>query len=167
MKKQNGILIPLLAIGVVFWLGYGGFGWQNNFKDKEIAGMIETLIVPDSPRREAWQVFENYLAFARSHDLAGVRSLSQQLSPACQDPSKQAECFALMDNVYAIASRFEFAKFRHIKEDERRIIMFTDGPVVTILYFTRDENRALKVQGIKFCLEEENAPTPESCVETI
>jgi len=30
MKKQLDILIPLLAVSVVVFLGYKGFGWENN-----------------------------------------------------------------------------------------------------------------------------------------
>lgn len=69
-----------------------------------------------------------------------------------------------MDNVYEILSPFKQSDFKHIEEDERQIIMFTDGPVVAILYFTRDRSGVTKVLGLRFCLE--NETEPGSCVET-
>lgn len=151
MKKQNSVLVPLLAVGVVFLLGYNGFGWEKALKDRGVA-------------IEAWQVFRNYLEFARMHDLAGIRSLSHQISATCDDVSREEECFALMDSVYAIASPLEAAEFRHILADRWQIIMFTDPPVVAILYFTRDERGTPKVLGMRFCVEDEDSRSP--CVET-
>ena len=164
MNRQNGILIILLAIGVVLVLGYRGFGWENNFKDKEIVRVIDSFVTTETPSSEAWRVFENYLAFARAHNLAGVKSLSHQTSVACSNPTKGEECFALMDNVYEIASPFKQSDFKHVQADERQIIMFTDGPVVAILYFTKDSGGVPKVLGLRFCLEDETGPG--SCVET-
>lgn len=164
MSKKNTVLISLLAVSVVFLLGYRGFGWENNLKDEGIIKVIDALALPNSSRSEAWQVFEHYLEFARTHNLAGIRSLSHQLSPVCEDPSKEAECFGLMDSVYAVAGHFEFSQFKHIQADERQIIMYTDGPTVVILYFARDKYRVPKLLGIKFCFEE--AAQSRSCVET-
>ncbi|MEK9171753.1 MAG: hypothetical protein AAB782_00755 [Patescibacteria group bacterium] len=164
MRKQNSILIPLLAIGVVFLLGYKGFGWENSLKDTEIANIITTLSTTDRDMREAWTTFENYLEFARAHNLSGIRSLSHQISATCNDPSREKECFALMDSVYAFASQFKLGDFKHIQSDERQVIMFTDGPTVAILYFTKDERGSLKVLGMRFCLEDETVQ--KKCVDT-
>ncbi|MEX2013604.1 MAG: hypothetical protein WD897_01670 [Parcubacteria group bacterium] len=164
MNRQNSLLIILLAVSVVGILGYRGFGWENNFKDKEIVRVIDSFVTPETPSSEAWQVFESYLVFLRTHNLAGVRSLSHQTSTACSDPTEGEACLALMDNVYEIASPFKQSDFKHIQADERQIIMFTDGPVVAMLYFTRDSSGVPKVLGLKFCLEDETGL--ESCVET-
>lgn len=164
MNKQSGVLIPFLAIGVVFWLGYQGFGWDNSLKGTEIDNILATFSVPDTLKREAWTTFENYLAFARTHNLSDIKSLSYQISATCSDPSKEKACFALMDSVYAIASPFELTDFKHIQADERQIIMYTDGPTVAILYFIRDEHGAPKVLGMRFCLEDKT--TTGKCVET-
>ncbi|OHB10023.1 MAG: hypothetical protein A3G05_01890 [Candidatus Zambryskibacteria bacterium RIFCSPLOWO2_12_FULL_45_14] len=176
MYRQKGILIPLLAISVVFLLGYRGFGWEDNIKpartteviqsggNKEILDILAFLTIPDALSREAWTTFQNYLEFAKAHDLSGLRSISYQISPTCNDPAKEAECFALMDNVYNIASYFKLSDFRHIQADERQIIMYTDGPVVVMLFFTRDLGGALKVLSMRICLEDETSI--EKCVET-
>lgn len=164
MDKQKSILIPLLAISVVFLLGYKGFGWENSLKDTEIANIITTLSTTNSDQREAWTTFQNYLEFARAHNLSGIRSLSHQISATCNDQSREEECFALMDSVYAFASAFKLSDFKHIQSDDRQVIMFTDGPTVAILYFTKNESGSLKVLGMRFCLEDETAQ--EKCVET-
>jgi len=164
MNKQKDIFIPLLAFGIVFLLGYKGFGWDNSLKNAEVISTIVTLSATDSPKREAWTTFENYLEFARTHNLSGIRSLSHQISSACNDSLREEECFALMDNVYTVASRLELSEFKHIQMDKRQIIMFTDGPVVAILYFTRDVNGTPKMLGLRFCLEDETKK--ENCVET-
>lgn len=160
----SAILIPLLAISIVFLLGYRGFGWENSLKNTEIANIITTLSATNSDQREAWTTFQNYLEFARAHNLSGIRSLSHQISATCSNQSRKEECFALMDNVYAIASTFKLSDFKHIQSDERQAIMFTDGPTVAILYFTKNERGSLKVLGMRFCLEDETAQ--EKCVET-
>ena len=171
MHKGKEILIPLLAIGVVFLLGYKDFGWENSFESTELASIITSLDISDlsrpwlgEPKHEAWQVFQNYLEFARTHDLIGIESLSHQISATCFDPSREKECLALMDNVYAIGSSLKASDFTNVQEDKRQIIMFTDGPVVTTLYFTRKENGTLKVLGMRFCFEDETVS--DSCVET-
>ena len=170
MSKQSGLLVPLLAIGVVFLLGYRGFGWENSFKDKGIAGIMAAFPVTDSPRHEqgelqheAWQVFQSYLEFAHSHNLAGVKSLSHQISPACSDLSREEECFALMDSVYNISSYLEENDFKYIQADGRQIVMYTDAPTVAILYFTKDDTDTIKVLGLRFCFEDES--TLGSCVK--
>lgn len=112
---------------------------------------------------EAWKVFANYLEFARVHDLIGITKLSHQISTTCLDPSKKTECFALMDSVYAFANYFEPSQFKNVISDEHQIVMFTDGPTVAILYFTRDETKAIKVLGMRFCFEDETVQ--ERCVE--
>ena len=164
MNKQVGILVPLLAISVVFLLGYKGFGWENSSQDTEIANILTTFSFTDSDKSEAWTIFQDYLEFARTHNLSGIRSLSHQISATCSDLSREAECFALMDSVYAFTSTFQLSDFKHIQSDKRQVIMFTDGPTVAILYFTKDESGSLKVLGMRFCLEDETLLN--SCVET-
>ena len=166
MTKQNGILIPLLAISVVFLLGYQGFGWENIFKNTEPIDTTIPLAVSDPLKAEAWTIFQNYLNFAKNHDLAGIRSLSHQISATCNDPLKEKECFTLMDSVYSFAGNLKLSEFKHIQSDERQIIMYTDGPAVAMLYFTRNENdiNDIKVLGMRFCFEDE--ATVGTCVKT-
>ncbi|MBI2086666.1 MAG: hypothetical protein HYT69_00600 [Candidatus Zambryskibacteria bacterium] len=113
---------------------------------------------------EAWTVFEKYLEFAKSHDLEGIKSLSHQISDTCNNPARETECFALMDSVYAIASPLKSSDFKHIVSDEHQIVMYTDGPTVAVLYFTRDKIGALKVLGLSLCFEDETSVG--SCIKT-
>ena len=169
-NKKSGInliLIPLLALGVVVTIGYKGFGWENSLKsleEKEIVRNITEFVTPKPPKHEAWQVFENYLEFARTHNLDGIKSLSHQISATCLDETRTEECFALMDNLYNIASTLRQSDFRYIEEDSRQIIMSTDGPVVAILFFTKDLTGTPKVLGLRFCIESGEVGT-EPCVE--
>ena len=114
---------------------------------------------------DAWAIFEHYLEFAKAHNLEGIKSLSYQISAACQDTLREAECFYLMNSIYSIGSALKESDFKHIYYDNRQIIMYTDGPMVVSLYFTRDETNALKVLGLRFCFEDEN--TADSCAKNI
>ena len=160
MKKQLGVLIPLLAISVVVLLGYKGFGWEKNSFQATF-----DLLLPwqEESKRGAWTTFENYLEFARAHNLAGVKSLSYQISTTCSDATKIEECFALMDSVYEIAKDFKQSDFRHVEEDGRQIVTYTDGPLVAILFFTKDLGGIPKVLSLRFCLE--NGTSQEKCIE--
>lgn len=113
---------------------------------------------------EAWLVFENYLEYAKIHNIAGVKSLSYQLSETCSNPETESDCFALMDNLYEIASPLKKSDFTHIQFDSRQIIMSTDGDAILILYFVRNENGDPKILGLSYCIEDPNAG--EQCVET-
>ncbi len=165
MRKQNVVLIPLLAISVILTLGYKGFGWENTLRGSEVASILNQFNIYHSPEEnQTWRVFQDYLAFAKVHNLVGVKSLSHQISLTCSDPSRETECFALMDSVYAFASGYKLSDFKHILSDERQIVMYTDEPVVVILYFVKDSNGTLKVLGMRFCFEDER--TINTCVET-
>jgi|SRR3989344_206616 len=163
----NAILIPLLAIGVVFALGYKGFGWENYFRSSEVPNIINSFTSTTDTNLEtdeAWQVFEKYLEFARTHNLEGVKSLSHQISATCSDPLQTEECNALMDSVYAFAKNFRQSDFKYVQGDGRQIIMWTDGPVTAILFFTKDTSGLPKVLGLRFCITNESGL--DSCIET-
>lgn len=112
---------------------------------------------------QAWTVFQNYLQFAKNHNLSGIRGLSHQISTTCNDTTKEKECFVLMDNVYSLASPLKLSDFNHIQSDEHQIIMYTDGPTVVMLYFVK-ESGSIKVLGMRFCFEDEK--TVGTCVNT-
>lgn len=128
---------------------------------------IPSIQLPDIGKNlladKAWSVFENYLNFAHNHDISGVQSLSYQISDTCKNPESETACFGLMDSLYEIASPLKRSEFTHIQSDERQIVMFTDGPVVVILYFIR-KGGAPKILGLSYCIENEDEMG--QCVET-
>lgn len=120
----------------------------------------------------AWSAFQDYLKFAKAHDLEGVRSLSYQVSETCSNPEKTTDCYALMDSVYWIASEFKLADFTNVFADDKQIILTTDymttsgdtDPTKVVIYFVKSEAGEPKVLGIRFCYGTEN--TENSCVIT-
>ena len=173
MRKEVIVIIALLAAGFIFVTGTRNFQMDNSRASNDSSVSFPSFSFPYLERpqppsaalaNEAWQTFQSYLEFAKTHNLAGVRSLSPQISPACSDPIREEECFALMDSVYSIAGELEPSIFKYIQGDERQAVMYTDGQTVLILYFTRAEDKTLKVLGLRFCLEDETSE--EKCVET-
>lgn len=185
MNKKIGVIIPLLSISAVFVLGYNGFGWKEQFFNKKTDTTIAPITplidvsaisnipvdalnthqtVSNTPRSAAWQVFQDYLSFAHTHNLPGIKSLSYQMSATCLDQAKEKECFSLMDGVYSIGSSFKAEDFKNVLFDERQLILFTDvkDQARTALYFVKDESGALKILGLRFCLQEEGEP--DTCV---
>jgi hypothetical protein len=123
---------------------------------------------------QAWATFEQYLEYARNHDLEGIKSISHQLSAACKDQSRKAECDNLMDTAYFFGKDFKQSDFTHVTYDERQIIMSTDymdswegadEPLALVLYFTRDNSESPKMLGMRFCVGEESKPE-DKCVNT-
>lgn len=139
---------------------------------------LPTLNVPgvNNPAlgKEAYAVFKQYLEFAKAHNLEGLRTVSHQISATCNDPTKEAECFRLMDSVYSISQDFKEEDFKHTYADNKQIVMFTDfinlseadnaEPIRFVLFFTRDSEARPKVLGLKLCLPDKM--NPENCVET-
>lgn len=170
MNKQIVVVIALFVSGLIFFMSNGFFNIDRPLtSDREQGIFLPTLTFPTlelpildnkSLADEAWQVFQDFLARAQAHDLEGVRSLSHQISETCQsvltgtDPILEEECFALMDNVYNIASFLQREEFQYIESDKNQIVMYTDGPIVASLFFTRDSSGTPKVLGLRFCAED-------------
>ncbi len=122
---------------------------------------------------EAWATFEKYRAFAKAHDLKGVKSLSHQLSPTCSNPAQRDECDALMESVYLFTADWQQSDFKNVVYDGRQIVMSTDyvdtgsggEPIKTVLFFTRTTSGEPRVLGVQFCFGKEDGST-EKCVET-
>lgn len=131
------------------------------------------LVAPNPVASEAWETFEMYLGFAQAHNLKGLKSLSHQLSDACKDAGRVAECNSLMDNVYAIGRSLNQDDFRNAYYDDRQIVLITDYHDTTIqgtlariaLFFTRTETLEPRVLGMKVCLGDETLSN-EKCVNT-
>lgn len=147
MKKEILVFIALVVIGAIAALG---------------ASKLEDRNSPENISLAAWSTFDVYVEAARTHDLASLTTVSHQLSPACLDATREVECFALMDSVYSIASSLDKTGFKYVETDSKQIVMWTDGPGVAILYFTREGRNAPKVLGLQFCLEIEAG---DPCVE--
>lgn len=132
-----------------------------------IPSLTETFTVTT-----AWSTFQNYLKFAKAHDLEGVSSLSYQISEACLNSEKREECNRLMDSVYLIGEEFQFEDFTNVFYDDKQIVMTTDyltvfegsDPAKIVLYFVKSESGEPKVLGIRFCHGTEN--TNNVCVIT-
>lgn len=129
---------------------------------------------------EAWGVFQNYLVAAKSHDIAYLKSLSYQISPACEaaltDKTKTADCEELMDSVVFFTQRFKQSDFVRVAYDDKQIVLATEyikisdaeELVKTVIYFVHLPAQAgdgsPKVLGIRFCVGEEGES--DECVET-
>lgn len=171
MKKEILILVAVLAVGVIFFLGNGSFG-KSASSDEDSSFSLAALppfsLFGDSLKNSeaaalaAWETFDAYIETARTHNLEGLMALSYKLSPTCLDSSREVECYALMDSVYTIASSLDKAGFKHIEFDKKQIVMWTDGPGVAILYFTREKREKPKILGLQFCLEIESG---DPCME--
>ena len=161
MKKQNRTFIALIAIVVVIFAGYKGFGWEVYINEAE--ALLEQMPreavnqTDEKVGSEAWQVLTQYMGYAHAHDLEGVKSLSAKISPICADAAKQTECFALMDNVYNIYSQFGQEDFTHVLSDENKITLYTDyqDNFRVAIYFTKKDTIP-KEAGMRFCYGNES-----------
>lgn len=165
MKKQLIILIAIAALGIILYSGNKDF----NKITRSLFSHTDSLSLPsfsfdslkislggnDTPSHRAWTTFEKYLEFAKNHDLPGLKSLSHQISPVCNDQAQEAECFKLMDSVHAFGSMLEEGAFKNSESDDRQIVLYTEGPGRAFLYFTQDEEKNIKVLGMRFCLDDE------------
>ena len=173
MNKWALSTLAIIIALAIFFFATRSFEVQEPQPARDLSLSIPSLTPPSldilpnnnsNLAQEAWEIFQNYLAFAHAHDLEGLRTLSHQISDTCNNPAKEKGCFELMDSVYTLASPFTLNDFKNIISDEKQIIMYTDGPDVVMLYFTRKEDGTPKVLGMRFCLE--NATETISCVET-
>ncbi|MEK7135207.1 MAG: hypothetical protein AAB780_00680 [Patescibacteria group bacterium] len=120
----------------------------------------------------AWSTFQDYLKFAKAHDLEGVKSLSYQVSEACSNPEKITECERLMDSVSQIGAEFKLEDFKSVFYDDKQIIMSTDHMVIMegldktkiVLFFVKSDVGEPKVLGIRLCFGGESGNN--TCVIT-
>ncbi len=165
MKKEILVLIAIVAVGVILFLGAGASEKERG-ASRDLSSTIKSFSLfgdnlknSETASAVAWESFDAYMEAAKTHNLETLRGLSYKLSPACLDSAREEECFALMDSVYTIASSLDKSGFRHIEFDRKQIVMWTDGPGVAILYFTREGREKPKILGLQFCLElEEGDP---------
>lgn len=172
MKKKIIIIVSLLAVLLVLVMSSNSLNQDSSssadksfFSLPSFSFLKPKAINQDNAQaaNEAWATLQGYMTFAKNHDLAGLRTLSHQISPECNDPAKEKECFDLMDSASSIASELNPADFKHIERDGKQIVMYTDPPGVWIIYFTRDEQMKLRVLGLQFCIQQADSKSP--CVD--
>lgn len=164
MQKKI-ILIAVLILGI---LALGGVLYKRhiaNIKTKALENQAEilagskTLIKTDEDKalaHSAWLAFQQYVAFAKAHDIKGLESMTYKLSPTCVDPTKTKECNTLMDGLVSVANVFDEKMFTHIMYDEKQLILSSDykleenevvrGYSHAVIYFLR-ENTSFKIVG--------------------
>jgi len=153
---KSKILVILGALVIVSALVFGLKSERNNplppvdsvdEVSPPTGGMVGTKAT--AIKQSAWTTFQNYLSFAKTHDLAGVKSLSYQTSDTCLDPKKIKECEGLMDSAYEYGKDLQEENFTHVWYDAKQIILSTNfqrqdfgtttvGYNRSIIYFTRD-----------------------------
>lgn len=166
---KNKILIVIGAILIISALIFG-LRINKVVAPKEIEqtpAATTTTVTTSSPTsttseikttisHTVWTIFQNYLTFAKTHNLAGLKSLSYQLSTTCTDSTKTSDCNALMDSAYFFGKDMKEKDFVNIWFDDKQIILSTNftrqdvgtttaGYVRGIIYFVRDAGGNSKV----------------------
>ena len=114
-----------------------------------------TLPFSNSPKDEAWAVFQKYLAYNKVRDLEGVKNVVHKIASVCEDPKLKIDCEARMGAAHSYGSALEKSKFIHVWSDDRQIILATDfwfeedraiiGRFRSIIFFIRDDSNKLKL----------------------
>ncbi len=178
-KKTIAIIVALAAIVVLLLVGTSNKSWKGPAGPDTFLSNLHFPSFGNLPNAgdtftvtAAWSTFQDYLKFAKNHDIEGVKSLSYQLSEVCANPATRADCETRMDSVYAIAHGFRLEDFKNVFYDEKQIILATDymdlgagaDPIKVVLYFVKDDKSQPKVLGIRFCFGTEDAN--HTCVIT-
>jgi hypothetical protein len=82
--------------------------------------------VSDTPKDVAWAVFQKYLAYNKSHDLAGVKNIVYKISPVCAGTIVNDECKNRMDSAYSYGSSLKKDDFTNVWHDSKQTILATD-----------------------------------------
>lgn len=179
MNKYIALGIGLVVVGFVF------FGPLKNLEsNRELNNEPLNLNLPNPTLEvpgvsstgvgiKAWNVFQEYLQYAKNHDLENLKKISHQLSPACEDKERKAECEQLMDNVVFFTQDFKQSDFGQTDYDDKQIVMQTnylsqegyEEKVKTVVYFTRTNEGEPRILSIRFCLSIPNEPETK-CVDT-
>jgi len=179
MNKRNiAVIVALVVVLVVVLMTVSGGKLSSSKQDGLFSGLGVSggATIPNLTdsfnTTAAWGVFQEYLKFAKAHDIEGLKSLTYQLSDTCANPDKRAECLVLVDSVYSIASDFKLEDFKNVFYDDKQIILTTDymrlyddaDDTKVVLYFVRSTEGEPKVLGIRFCYGKESAQN--ECVIT-
>jgi hypothetical protein len=136
MKKYILILVIILGLGAIW------YGWHNKAEApiQPVAGEENStstpVVIEEKPvvnltgEELAWQVFQNYLAYNKAHDLEKVKSVVYKISPICESPASTTECFARMDAAYEFGSKMKKAGMVNYWEDAKQAILSSEPKLV-------------------------------------
>jgi len=167
MKKYIAIAIALVVVGWGFSNYFPEFSPKSAGNDTPSSPLLTTFYAPSfklpgleqiGVKGMALDVWEKYLDAAKNHDLIKIKELSYQLSSQCTDPDEEAECFQLMNSIYFFGSTLKSDDFKYVEADNKQVIMYTDGPDRSILYFTKDTSGNMKLLGVRVCSEDQENP---------
>lgn len=168
MNKKNLILsiVALLILGAILIFvkiptnnGVGVEAPENNvrFEAPDLNILPVTFDAKQSPKDQAWYLFQKYLAYNKQKNLAGVKSVVYKLSPLCESPDTVIDCEARMGSAYSYGNPLNKKDFVNVWSDEKQIILSTNfwtedsddmgviGRFRSIIYFIKDENGNLKL----------------------
>jgi hypothetical protein len=125
--------------------------------------------IPD----KAWTTWENYLEYARVHDIAGVKSIAYIFNGTCSkveaDPGMQEKCYKILDDLYSLGITLKRSDFPNVSFDNKQVIFFTNvsqkeeantmGTAKNLIYFINkgDEIKLLYLEMWRsFAIEKKN-----------
>lgn len=161
MKKYILILVIILGLGAIW------FGWQKRsivpaepVAGNENATNTPLVTVEEKPVQNltgkdlAWQTFQNYLSYNKTHNLEKVKSVVYKISPVCENKASTTECFARMDAAYEFGLKMKKSEMVNYWEDAKQGILSSEPTLVDatttigyskkIIYFVK-ENGQLKL----------------------
>jgi len=114
-----------------------------------------SLPLSNAPKDEAWALFQKYLAYNKTQNLDGVRSVVYKVASVCDDPKTAIDCKGRMGQAYYYGSVLKKEDFVNVWSDDRQIILATDFRVEEndytmrrvrgIIFFVRNEAGELKM----------------------
>lgn len=116
-----------------------------------------TLPLSNDPKDAAWNLFQKYLEYNKTRNLAGIKSVVYKIAPVCEDPKTRIDCEARMGAAYSYGNAFKKSDFVHFWSDEKQAILATDfwiennkdmnliGRFRSIIFFLKDEAGNLKM----------------------
>lgn len=116
-----------------------------------------SLPLSNNPKDAAWNLFQKYLEYNKTRNLAGIKSVVYKIAPVCEDPKTRIDCEARMGAAYSYGNAFKKSDFVHFWSDEKQAILATDfwiennkdmnliGRFRSIIFFLKDEAGNLKM----------------------
>lgn len=132
MKKLILFLIAILGAGAVY------YGWQKKVTapTQDINTASSTPIITEQPIKDltgkelAWQTFQNYLAYNRTHDLAKLKSAVYKISDVCSSTGSTTLCNARMDSAYEYGTKINKFDLTNFVEDDKQAILSSEPKLV-------------------------------------